>query len=108
MFLFDPYRLKSVPMHEPLSTLVYAGEQSNVDTVVIDGNVVLDEGRCTTVDEAALIQELQERSVAVSTRAGTVRFLKSRRFTPYGDYERVGIRRPSNGAVPAGAAALHN
>jgi len=35
-----------------------------------------------------------------------VRFLKSRRFTPYGDYERVGIRQPSNGAVPAGAA-LH-
>ncbi len=78
----------------------------NVDTVVIGGDVVLDEGRCTTVDEAALIQELQERSVAVSTRAGTVRFLKSRRFTPYGEYERVGIRQPSNGAVPAGAA-LH-
>jgi len=105
-FLFDQWQLNTTPVHDPISALVYAGGPQNVDTVVIGGDVVLDEGRCTTVDEAALIQELQERSVAVSTRAGTVRFLKSRRFTPYGDYERVGIRQPSNGAVPAGAA-LH-
>ena len=50
-FLFDPFRLKSVPMHEPISTLVYAGEQSNVDTVVIDGKVVLEDCRFATIDE---------------------------------------------------------
>ena len=25
LFLFNPFRLKSVPMHEPLSTLIYTG-----------------------------------------------------------------------------------
>jgi hypothetical protein len=34
------------------------------------------------------VQELQERSLAVSARAGTHRFVKGRRFTPYADYER--------------------
>ena len=81
--------------------IVYAGGPQNVDTVVIGGDVVLDNGRCTRVDEAALIQELQERSLAVSRRAATDRFLKSRRFTPYRDYERIGHRKAVYGSATA-------
>lgn len=82
-FLFDPFRLKSVPMHEPLSTLVYAGEQSNVDTVVIDGEVVLEGGRFATIDEAAFVREVHERALALSKRIGTFRLVEGRRFTPF-------------------------
>jgi 5-methylthioadenosine/S-adenosylhomocysteine deaminase len=87
-FLFDPYRLKSVPMHEPLSTLVYAGEQTNVDTIVIDGQVVLEGGRFATVDEEAFVREVHERALALSRRIGTFRLVEGRRFTPFG-YDRV-------------------
>jgi 5-methylthioadenosine/S-adenosylhomocysteine deaminase len=102
-FLFDQWQLNTTPVHDPISALVYAGGPQNVDTVVIGGEVVLDEGRCTRVDEEALVQELQERAVAVSTRAGTVRFLKSRRFTPYRAYERASHRRAVHGSVDIGA-----
>ncbi len=93
-FLFDPYRLKSVPMHEPLSTLVYAGEQSNVDTVVIDGRVVLEGGRFTTIDEEAFVREVHDRALALSRRIGTFRLVEGRRFTPFG-YDRVRSAAPA-------------
>src|SRR5262245_60787179 len=83
-FLFDPYRLKSVPMHEPLSTLVYAGEQTNVDTVVVDGQVVLEGGKFATVDEEAFVREVHDRALALSQRIGTFRLVEGRRFTPFG------------------------
>ncbi|MFN8224281.1 MAG: amidohydrolase family protein [Gaiellales bacterium] len=93
-FLFDPAHLSTTPVHDPISAIVYAGAPVNVDTVVVGGTVLLDEGRCTKVDEPALVQEMQERAIACATRTGTTRFVKNRRFTPYRDYERVGRRQP--------------
>jgi len=81
-FLFDPMRLKTVPMHEPIGTLIYGGEQTNVDTVVIDGKVVLEAGVFPNLDEEAFVQEVHERALALSQRVGTFRLLKGRRFTP--------------------------
>ena len=89
MFLFDPYRLKTVPMHDPISTLVYAGSQSNVHTVIVDGNVVLDAGRFPNIDEDAFVREVQERALALAERVGTFRLMRGRRFTPF-HYDRVG------------------
>jgi 5-methylthioadenosine/S-adenosylhomocysteine deaminase len=83
-FLFDPMRLKSVPVHEPIGTLIYTGEQTNVDTVVIDGKVVLAGGKFPNVDEEAFVQEVNERALALSQRIGTFRLVKGRRFTPFG------------------------
>jgi hypothetical protein len=70
-------------MHEPISTLVYAGSQSNVDTVVVDGRIVLEGGRFPHVDEAALVREVQERALSLSRRVGTYRLTEGRRFTPF-------------------------
>jgi 5-methylthioadenosine/S-adenosylhomocysteine deaminase len=44
-----------VPMHHPASQLVYAARGSDVETVVIDGRVVVQDGRILTFDvEAAM------------------------------------------------------
>lgn len=84
LFLFDPYRLKTVPMHDPISTLVYAGDQSNVHTVVVDGRIVLDDGRFTQVDEDALVREMQERAAVVARRVGTSHLVEGRRMSAFG------------------------
>lgn len=83
LFLFDPFRLKSVPMHDPISTVVYSGSQSNVDTVIIDGRVVLEHGVFTMIDEEAFVREVHERALALSRRIGTFRLTQGRRFTPF-------------------------
>jgi len=92
LFLLDPYRLKTVPVHDPISALVFQSGQSNVDTVVIDGRVVLDGGRFTQVDEDALVRELQERALALSRRVGTHWLAKGRRLTPFGHGVTIGGR----------------
>jgi 5-methylthioadenosine/S-adenosylhomocysteine deaminase len=101
LFLLDPWRLKTVPVHDPISSLVYGSGQGNVDTVVIDGKVVLREGRFPGVDEDALVHEVQERAVALADRVGTSWLAKGRRTTPWG-HGSTTIRLPAEkGPVPA-------
>lgn len=100
-FLFDPYRLKSVPMHDPISNIVYTGSQQNVHTVVVDGRVVLDAGRFPDLDEEAFVREVHERALALAQRVGTFRLMRGRRFTPFA-YDRLGIPEADRGVL-AGA-----
>ena len=58
-FLLNPYTPKAVPVHDPVATLVESSGQANVDTVVVDGRVLLAGGVFQHLDEAALLQEAQ-------------------------------------------------
>jgi 5-methylthioadenosine/S-adenosylhomocysteine deaminase len=78
LFLFDPYRARSVPVHDPISTLVYSSGQQNVDTVVVGGKLVLENGKLPGFDEDAFLREVQERAIALSRRAGTRRIIEDR------------------------------
>ena len=51
LFVFDPRHAKSIPVHDPVSTLVYSSGEVNVRTVVVGGRVVLDDRRIVGVDE---------------------------------------------------------
>jgi guanine deaminase len=56
------YRLSSlglVPLNDPVRQLVHGESGSGIDTVVVDGDVVMAGGRFTRFDEAALIAEFQ-------------------------------------------------
>jgi len=46
--------LHQIPWYDPYSLLVYSTKASDVDTVVVDGQVVMAAGRVLTVDEAAV------------------------------------------------------
>ena len=83
LFLFDLDHINTAGWHDPISALVYMGAPHNVSTVIIGGQIVLKDGQSTRVDEAALIEELQERAVALSHRAGTARYAEGRRLTPF-------------------------
>ncbi|MGH7263724.1 MAG: amidohydrolase family protein [Candidatus Rokuibacteriota bacterium] len=55
------YRLDSIPftpLNDPLRQLVYAETGANLDMVLVDGEVVLANGRLTKVDEPALLEEI--------------------------------------------------
>ena len=82
--LHDPWHVKRVPIHDPLSSLVYGATQANVDTVLVNGEIVLQDGVSTKVDEDSLLRDAQTRAVEVARRAGTQRLERGRRFTPFG------------------------
>jgi 5-methylthioadenosine/S-adenosylhomocysteine deaminase len=77
LFIFNPFRsAKAVPMHHPVSTLVYSSSQANVETLIIDGQIVMEDGKVMVVDETAVLEKADEAALALSERAGTLRLRK--------------------------------
>jgi len=54
--------LHTTPHPDTVSTIVYAAEASDVDTVIIDGRVVMRTRELMTLDEQAVIREAKEQS----------------------------------------------
>lgn len=60
MVLLDLDSLPFVPLNDPLAHLVYAEDGSSVDHVLVNGEVVVEGGRLTRIDEAAVRAEVRE------------------------------------------------
>jgi len=58
------------PPLNPISHLVYAGEGSDVDTVIIDGKVIMEGRKVKTLDEDKIIEEANRRAEKLLLRAG--------------------------------------
>ncbi|HST19613.1 MAG TPA: 5'-deoxyadenosine deaminase [Blastocatellia bacterium] len=52
----------TTPRPDLVSTIVYAAQTSDVETVIIDGRVVMRDGRLTTLDEQAVIREASQQA----------------------------------------------
>lgn len=59
-----------VPNNNCVSDLVYAGCGHEVDTVIINGRIVMEERKMTTLDEPEIIREARERAKALLKRSG--------------------------------------
>ncbi len=59
--IFNPYlNPKAVPVHNPVSTLVYSSSMQNIESVAVDGEFILENGEFTTVpDQKKLYREAQ-------------------------------------------------
>jgi 5-methylthioadenosine/S-adenosylhomocysteine deaminase len=54
--------LHTTPHPDPVSTIVYAAEASDVETVIIDGRLVMREGVLATMDEREVVRDAAEMS----------------------------------------------
>jgi guanine deaminase len=70
------------PLADPVKALVYAETGASVDTVLVDGRVVLERGRVTTVDEARIYARAQEAADRQRERAAEAWALAGR-LAPY-------------------------
>jgi 5-methylthioadenosine/S-adenosylhomocysteine deaminase len=70
--LFDLDDLRTTPRPDPVSTIVYAAEASNITTVIIDGRVVMRNRKLTSLDEKALIAEARRHAELVQSRASSL------------------------------------
>jgi 5-methylthioadenosine/S-adenosylhomocysteine deaminase len=61
---------RSMPVHRPESALVYNAVGPDVHTVLVDGQVLLDAGQVTVLDEAALLEECRRAARDLMRRAG--------------------------------------
>jgi 5-methylthioadenosine/S-adenosylhomocysteine deaminase len=60
LVVLDQTALGWIPLNDPVRQLVYCENGSSVRTVLVNGRVVVDEGRLTTIDLRALREEALE------------------------------------------------
>jgi cytosine/adenosine deaminase-related metal-dependent hydrolase len=70
LIVIDLEKLHTTPSMNPVSTLVYAATGGEVDTVVIDGKVVVEQGQLLTMDEYEIIGQANEHATHLYRRAG--------------------------------------
>lgn len=58
--LFDATRPEWRPRNHPVANLVFAADGHSIDTVIIDGQVVLEQGHSLTIDENESCSTLNE------------------------------------------------
>jgi cytosine/adenosine deaminase-related metal-dependent hydrolase len=59
LVIFDFGELHYTPVHDPIKSLVEDGTGSDVELVMVDGKVVVRDGRLVNVDQAALAASAQ-------------------------------------------------
>jgi cytosine/adenosine deaminase-related metal-dependent hydrolase len=70
LVLFDIDEPEWRPLLNPVQNLVYAASGASVHTVIVDGRVVVDGGRVTTVDERELYERVERLARTHIARAG--------------------------------------
>jgi cytosine/adenosine deaminase-related metal-dependent hydrolase len=58
--IIDLSKLHIGPVDDPIKSMVYAASGSDVDTVLVDGKIVVEGGRVPGINEAALSQQASE------------------------------------------------
>ena len=62
LIIADYSRPHMVPIIDPVSNLVHNGLGNDIDTVIIDGDILVENGKITTVDENNILEEAQKRA----------------------------------------------
>jgi cytosine/adenosine deaminase-related metal-dependent hydrolase len=70
LVLMDLKKPHLVPYTDVVSDVVYSAMGSDVDTVLVDGRVLLEKGRATTLDEDRILDEAQRHQAALFARSG--------------------------------------
>lgn len=70
IIVIDQRKPHLVPVRNPISNLVYAACGSDVDTVIIDGDIIMQGREVKTIDEQEVIERAQELGLEVDKRLG--------------------------------------
>ncbi len=59
--IYNPYKSSiSIPIHDPISSLIYSSTPNNIETSIIDGKVVMENNQITTIDEEKVLYKTQQ------------------------------------------------
>jgi guanine deaminase len=91
-------RIPFVPLNDALQQLVFAGDKSCVESVIVDGRIVVRNGELTSVDEAALVAEIRDEHARLLPAIERVE-QQARQYMPH--YRRIYDRCLAHG-IPRG------
>lgn len=67
--VFNFNSAKSIPVFDPIATTVFNSGEENVETVLVDGKVVLEGGKLVMIDEEKLLHEARKAASELIRRA---------------------------------------
>jgi 5-methylthioadenosine/S-adenosylhomocysteine deaminase len=70
IILIDARKPHMVPLHDPVSAVVWAANGSDVDTVLIDGSIVMQGRKVITLDEEKILNDAQMHKEKILDQAG--------------------------------------
>ncbi len=76
--IFDARRPEWQPLYNPVANLVYSATGKSVDTVIVDGRVLMRGGRVLTLDEEAIIDAAVRRAPSILQKTGLKNLIASR------------------------------
>ncbi|HPP36718.1 MAG TPA: amidohydrolase [Clostridiales bacterium] len=62
MILLDMDKPHLCPVNDPFSAVVYSAQASDVDTVIVDGNILMEKRELKTIDEERVMFEVRKHS----------------------------------------------
>jgi cytosine/adenosine deaminase-related metal-dependent hydrolase len=70
LVLVDTKQLNVAPTYNPVSNIIYAANGFNVYTTIVNGQILVHEGKLLTLDEQKIIETAQDRGQKLVERAG--------------------------------------
>ncbi len=70
LVVFDAGRPEWQPLYNPVANLVYSATGKSVETVVVDGRLVMESGRVLTLDEPVIIEAARRRAPEILNKTG--------------------------------------
>ncbi|KXB05536.1 hypothetical protein AKJ49_00565 [candidate division MSBL1 archaeon SCGC-AAA382A03] len=61
-------KVHSAPVRNPISNLVYAGHEGNVETTIINGNIIMESREIRTLDEEKILKEVIKQASKIDER----------------------------------------
>ena len=68
IILVDFRRPHLTPLHDPYANVVYSARGSDVDTVVVDGRILMEKGEVKTLDEEEVMRRAQKTALDLLAR----------------------------------------
>lgn len=68
VILFDIDQAHLVPMYDPYSHIVYASNGNEVDTVIVNGRVLMENRKLTTIDQDRVLNAVKELSKKIKKK----------------------------------------
>ena len=82
LVIVDQSASHHAPLHRSVASVVYSTSPSDVTHTIVGGEVIFEDGRCTMVDEAAVVEEANGRAADLVSRAGLTPLLEPWRTPP--------------------------
>lgn len=70
LFIYNPCHARSIPVHDPVSALVYSSGHANIESVMVDGQFVLENYKLTMIDEEKALYNTQRTAEKLVGQVG--------------------------------------